>query len=94
MTEEVMHGYRVVYMNLLGSVFNRSCCLNCFKQTLALEENSKNNKGLKVVGECGLQVTEDASEECEKGFEFKPRIVFAVRACCQGFRGVERFATF
>ena len=96
--EKVIHGYRLVDIKLLGNVFDRLCCPNCFKQTLALEENPKNKKGfstcLEVVCECGFTITTNTSEKCGKGFEVNCRMVYAMRACGQGFAGVERFATF
>ena len=96
--EKVIHGYRLVDMTLLGSILNRLCCPKCFKQTLALEEDTKNKKGfsscLEVVCECGFKITTHTSERCGKGFEVNRRMVYAMRACGQGFTGVERFATF
>ena len=96
--EKVMHGYRLVDMNLLGSILNRLCCPEGFKQTLALEEDTKTKKGfsscLAVVCGCKFQITTHTSERCEKGFDVNRRMVYAMSACEQGFAGVERFAVF
>ena len=83
--EEVIHEYQLVDTDLLGNIFNRLCCPNCFKQTLALGENTKNKKGfsscLEVVCECEFEITIHTSEKCGKGFEVNCRMVNAMRAC-------------
>ena len=83
--EKVMYGYRLVDLKLLGNVVYRLRCPNIFKQTLALEEDTKNMKGfascLEKVCECGFHITTHTSERCGKGFEVNRRMVYAMRAC-------------
>ena len=88
-------GYRFMDVEILSVVFESLCCPDCKTSRLTLKENIIQKKGLailfQVTCKCGYKKEFYNSKYCGKAYDVNRRIIYTMRSCGHGYRGVEKF---
>ena len=88
-------GNRIIDMEILSNIISILCCPECTKPCLKLSERFSHKKGLSsllvISCECGYKHDFYTSSSCGKSYDINRRTVYTMRACGQGYRGIENF---
>ena len=82
-------------MEILSNIISILCCPECTKPCLKLSERFSHKNGLSsllvISCECGYKRDFYTSSSCGKSYDINRRTVYTMRACGQGYRGIEKF---
>ena len=96
---EPITGNRIIDMEVLGIVFNMFPCPSCSKVELKLSENISKKKGLASLLIIQCQACSFFHEfytslpSDHNSFDVNKRIVYGMRACGQGYAGLQTFTS-
>ena len=92
-----MDGYRLIDMRILSELIECLLCPECKSPCIQIYENLAAKKGLAssvvLTCQCDFQRSFYTSKRAGKGFEVNRRMVYAMRACGNGYSGIEKFTT-
>ena len=94
--EEPVTGYRLINLEILNTVFNALACPKCHQQKLILKDNVAKKRGLAsfLFAFCSNCEYEKefytSSQQTDRSFDVNKRIVYAMRACGQGYSGIKQ----
>ena len=93
---EPITGYRLMDMEILASIFCLLLCPSCCKRHLKLSEMNSKKKGLSsllLCQNCSYFEEFCTSRSKDNSYDVNKRAVYSMRACGQGYAGLETFTS-
>ena len=96
--EKIVSGNRIIDMEILSSVINILICPSCRRGNMTLNEVYKKKKGLASFLtfqyiHCEHSIETYTSNRCTANKNLNTRIASSMRACGQGYAGLEKFSS-
>ena len=91
-------GNRIIDMEILSSIVNMLACPSCKSVNMKVSEIYSKKKGLASFlffqcNSCSCFVESYTSRSVDNSFDINTRAVYSMRACGQGYAGLEKFVS-